>query len=102
MYAQPLTTVANPWFNVQAGRSVTVFWVYLERVHAWYQQLSPEVQTILGPFDHMLNSFPHYSTLDTELTPTEINLLANFTGWVIMSAQPAFMALFQPAVAASG
>jgi hypothetical protein len=102
MYAQPLITVANPWFNVQAGRSVTVFWVYLERVHAWYQQLSPEVQTILGPFDHMLNSFPHYSTLDTELTPTEINLLANFTGWVIMSAQPAFMALFQPAVAASG
>jgi hypothetical protein len=101
MYAQPLITVANPWFNVHAGRSVTVLWVYLERVHAWYQQLSPEVQHMLGPFDHMLNDFPHYSTFDTELTATEINLLANFTAWVILSAQPAFTALFQPAGAAS-
>jgi hypothetical protein len=55
---------------------------------------------MLGPFDHMLNNFPHYGTLDTELTATEINLLANFTAWVILSAQPAFTALFQPAVAA--
>jgi hypothetical protein len=101
MYAQPLITVANPWFNVQAGRSVTVLWVYLERVQAWYQQLAPEVQNILGPFDHMLNNFPHYSTLDTELTATEINLLANFTAWVIMSTPTAFTALFQPAGAAS-
>ena len=101
MYAQPLITVANPWFNVQAGRSVTVLWVYLERVQAWYQQLSPEVQHMLGPFDHMLNNFPHYGTLDTELTATEINLLANFTAWVIMSAPTAFTALFQPAGAPS-
>jgi hypothetical protein len=100
LYAQPLITVANPWFNVQAGRSVTVLWVYLERVHTWYQQLSSEVQTFLGPFDHMLNNFPHYSTLDTELTATEINLLANFTAWVIVSAPTAFTALFQPTVAA--
>jgi hypothetical protein len=78
MYAQLLITVANPWFNVQAGRSVTVLCVYLWRAQARYHQLSPEVQNILGPFDHMLNNFPHYSTLDTELTATETNLLANF------------------------
>jgi hypothetical protein len=101
MYAQPLITVANPWFHVHAGRSVTVVWVYLERVQAWYHQLSPEVQHMLGPFDHMRNNFPHYGTLDTELTATEINLLANFTAWVILSAPTAFTALFQPAVAAS-
>jgi hypothetical protein len=59
------------------------------------------VQHILGPFDHMLNSFPHYGTLDTELTATEINLLANFTAWVILSAPTAFTELFQPAAAAS-
>jgi hypothetical protein len=75
---------------------VTVLWVYLERVQAWYRQLSPEVQNILGPFDNMLNDFPHYSTLDTELTPTEINLLANFTAWAIISAQTAFTVLFKP------
>jgi hypothetical protein len=102
MYAQPLLTVANPWFHVHAGRSVTVLWVYLERVQAWYQQLSPEVQHILGPFDHMRNNFPHYGTLDTELTATEINLLANLTAWVIVSAPTAFTALFQPAIASEG
>jgi hypothetical protein len=101
MYAQPLITVANPWFNVQAGRSVTVLWVYLGRVHAWYHQLSPKVQNMLGPFGHMPNNFPHYSTLDTKLMTTEINLLANFTAWVILSAQTAFTALFQSAVATS-
>jgi hypothetical protein len=101
MYMQTLTTVANPWFNIVAARQVTVLWVYLERVQAWYQQLSSEVQNILGPFDNMMNNFPHYSTFDTELTPTEINLLANFTAWVILSAPNTFMALFQPGEAAS-
>jgi hypothetical protein len=101
MYVQPLITVANPWFNVAAARQVTVLWVYLERVQAWYNQLAPEVRNILGPFDNMLNNFPHYSTFDTELTPTEINLLANFTAWIIISAQTAFTALFQPAAVVS-
>ena len=53
------------------------------------------MRDLLGPFDHMLNNFPHYGTLDTELTATEINLLANFTAWVILSAPTAFTALFQ-------
>jgi hypothetical protein len=53
------------------------------------------VRELLGPFDHMLNDFPHYGTLDTELTATEINLLANFTAWVVLSAPTAFAALFQ-------
>ena len=39
MYQQKLTTVANSWFNVAGGREVTVLWVYLERVQAWYNQL---------------------------------------------------------------
>jgi hypothetical protein len=95
LYVQPLITVANPWFHVQGGRAVTVLWVYLERVHAWYEQLTPEVRDLLGPFDHMLNDFPHYGTLDTELTATEINLLANFTAWVVLSAPTAFTSLFQ-------
>jgi hypothetical protein len=95
MYVQQLTTVANPWFNVTGGRQVTVLWVYLERVQAWYNQLSPDVQNFLGPFDSMVNNFPHYSTLDTELSPTEINLLANLTAWVIVNAQTTVKLLFQ-------
>jgi len=72
-----------------------VLWVYLERVKAWYDQLSPAVQNNLGPFDNMLNSFPHYSTLfSTQLSPTEINLLANLTAWVVINAQSQFQAPF--------
>jgi hypothetical protein len=43
----------------------------------------------------MRGGFPHYSTFDTELTVTEINLLANYTAWVIMTAQSEFASLFQ-------
>ena len=95
MYVQQLTTVANPWFNVASGREITVLWVYLERVQAWYDQLPPDVQNFLGPFDTMVNNFPHYGTLDTELSPTEINLLANLTAWVIVNAQTTVKLLFQ-------
>jgi hypothetical protein len=95
LYAQTLTTVANPWFGVAAGRTVTVLWVYLERVKAWYDELPAAVQSVLGPFDNMLNGFPHYSTFTTELTPTEINLLANLTAWIVNTAQSHFLSLFQ-------
>jgi hypothetical protein len=74
---------------------VTVLWTYLERSRSWYEQLSSDVQNILGPFDNMRGDFPHYSTFDTELTATEINLLANYTAWVIMTAQSEFVFLFQ-------
>ena len=96
MYSQPLTTVENKWFGVAANRNVTVLWVYLERVKAWYDQLSTDVQNILGPFDAMMSGFPHYSTIfGTQLSPTEINLLANLTGWVVMNAQSQFQKPFQ-------
>ena len=94
-YTQRLTTVSNAWFHVAAGRPVTVLWTYLERSRSWYDQLASEVQNILGPFDNMLGGFPHYSTFDTGLTATEVNLLANYTAWVIMTARSEFASLFQ-------
>lgn len=94
-YTQRLTTVSNAWFHVAAERAVTVLWTYLERAQSWYAQLSSDMQHILGPFDNMRGGFPHYSTFDTELTATEINLLANYTAWVIMTAQSEFASLFQ-------
>src|SRR5262245_6164078 len=95
LYTQRLTTVSNAWFNVAPGRPVTVLWTYLERARSWYDQLTSEVQNVLGPFDNMLGDFPHYSVFDTELTATEINLLANYTAWVIMTAQSEFASLFR-------
>jgi hypothetical protein len=97
MYSQPLTTMQNDWFGVAPNQSVTVLWVYLERVKAWYDQLSPYIQNdVLGPFDSMMNNFPHSSTIfATQLSPTEINLLANLTAWVVVNAQSQFQALFR-------
>ena len=93
-FQQNLALQANAWFNVKSGRSVNVLWVYLERCKTWYDLLPSSVQNLLGPFDNMVGNFPHYSVLDTELTPTEINLLANYTAWVIMNAQSTFTSLF--------
>lgn len=96
IYSQSLSTVGNAWFGVAPNKNVTVLWVYLERVKAWYDQLSSGVQSLLGPFDNMMNNFPHYSTIfSTQLSPTEINLLANLTSWVVMSAPNQFKAPFQ-------
>ena len=86
---QELETVANPWFGVEAGRKITVVFFYNNRVKAFYDAVQPEVQAILGNFDDpkSCSSFPHYSTVRTHLTPTEINLLASFTAWSITNPE---------------
>lgn len=75
----------NAWFGTAHGRNVTVVWVYTNRVRDWYEALSPDVQQVLGDFDDpsSFHRFPHYSTLDTDLSPTEINLLASLAAWTV-------------------
>jgi hypothetical protein len=46
------------------------------------------------------NSFPNYSTLNTNLSATQINLLANLTAWSTDTAERdsgIFSSLFRPA-----
>jgi hypothetical protein len=99
LYTQSLATLDNPWFGVRGGRRVTVLWVYPNRAAAWFDQLTPAVQALLAPFGdpRSLDGFPHYSTLDTDLTATQVNLLASLTSWMV--ADPAnaraFQALFE-------
>ncbi len=98
---RPLTTTielpvqANPWWGIQSG-SVTVQWHYLDRVHQWEAKLAPDVRRDIergnhswlfhGPFAH----FPNYKTmvenlLDlVELTPSQVNLLADLTCWSVL------------------
>jgi hypothetical protein len=96
-----LTVLPNAWFGVrgEGGRTVDVLWVYTNRVQAWYDLLSPAVQAILGdPTDpSSFHSFPHYGTLDTDLTATEINLLASLTAWTVAgeSGQGLFLGMYQ-------
>ncbi|HTG35080.1 MAG TPA: hypothetical protein VLB76_19360 [Thermoanaerobaculia bacterium] len=101
IYKQTLEVQANAWFGVKGGRTVSVLWVYPNRAQDWFSQLSPEVQALLAPFDNPSTGdyFPHYSTLETDLTPTQINLLANFTAWMVASPESAqqFLGMYQPA-----
>jgi hypothetical protein len=99
IFAQPLTTVANAWFGVAAGKHVTVLWVYLEHAADWYdrlgiaEKLEVDAQTVLA-------GFPHYATLNTELTPTQINLLASLVAWSVVNPSNVgkFTSLFVPVV----
>jgi hypothetical protein len=91
IYRQTLEVRDNAWFGVWGGRTVNVLWVYPNRAQDWFDELNPAVQALLAPFDDptTLNYFPHYSTLETDLTATQINLLANFTAWMVASPENA-------------
>jgi hypothetical protein len=93
---QPLTTVANKWFGVTGGKAINVLWVYLENTLAWSSQLSAEVADIEAQLVSQ-KGFPHYGTFDTQLTPTEVNLLANLAAWTVTSNQGLFTAMYEGA-----
>jgi hypothetical protein len=86
VFKQTLAVQDNAWFGVKGGgRKVSALWVYNNRVRAWYDQLIPQVQAILGAFTDpsSFGSFPNYSTFDTGLSATQINLLASLAAWVV-------------------
>ena len=99
IFSQSLTTVDNRWFGVAGRRPITVVWVYLEHAADWYDQLGfaekleVDAQTVLA-------GFPHYSTFDTQLSPTQINLLANLVAWSVVNPNNVgkFTSLFAPVV----
>ncbi len=90
-FKQDLELVKNDWFAVKARPSVNVVWVYTNWVEEWVDQLSDEVKALLP------EKFPHYDTLNTELSATEINLLANLTAWCVAdpSNSQVFIDLYQ-------
>jgi hypothetical protein len=85
LLTQELAVQENGSFGVAGGRSVTVLWVYNNRVKGWYDALAPDVQAILGDFadPNSYSGFPNYSTFSTNLSPTQINLLASLTAWIV-------------------
>ena len=100
-YQQTLTTVANAWFGVAGGRQVTVLWVYLEYSTAWHDSITDDWVRLKVDALKLLENFPHYSTLHTELSATDINLLANLTAWTVQETAQAFETLIAQA-ASSG
>ncbi len=95
MTTTELKVQPNDWWGLEGGQSVRICWVYLDRVRTWEGQLSSEIRKeiergnhawlALGPF----KKFPNYSTagenaLDlVELTPDQVNLLADLSCWNI-------------------
>jgi hypothetical protein len=96
---QELEVVPNAWFGVGGNRTVTVVWSYTNRVKAFYDALAPEVQQIIGNFDDPKSfaGWPHYSTVNTHLTATQINLLSSLTAWSVANPidRKTFLDLFE-------
>jgi hypothetical protein len=81
MYLQKLQTVANTNFGVPQYE-VNVLWVYNTAVQNWFNQLQPNVQSIVKS----TRNFPNYDTISQlNLSPTEVNLLADLSCWNVMS-----------------
>ena len=92
---------SNTWFGVTSPREVNVVWFYLSFVAEWEALFTDNqpVRTIIE-LERSTNSFPNYSTLNTNLSATQINLLANLTAWSVSEADRAngvFSSLFTAA-----
>lgn len=97
-----LTTVDNDWWGVAGGQTVEVSWVYLDRTSAWERQLHAEVLDAIKQGNHAhffhgpLQGFPNYATMDqnalelTELTPVQVNALADLTCWTVLHNEALF------------
>jgi hypothetical protein len=96
----------NKNWGLPGGATVEVLYVYLDKVDAWHSQITDRVVRAeldlgdLGMFPH----FPNYNTVDenivptigdklpapwglTELTPQQVNLLADLTCWVVRNSE---------------
>jgi hypothetical protein len=88
IFSQSLTVQANAWFGVAARSSpMTVVWVYLNYASDWAALFADNVPVQSAIASELAtNQFPHYSTFSTELTATQINLLAHFSSWSVVTA----------------
>jgi hypothetical protein len=80
-----LEVLDNAWFGIHGGRTVEAVFYYNNQVKEWYDLLAPDVRAILGPFEvpEAFHNFPHYATAETQLSATQVNLLANLCAWIV-------------------
>jgi hypothetical protein len=92
------TIQANPFWGIPPGGTIDVLYVYLDQVASWTSQIQDDWVKLqldlgdVGEFPH----FPNYKTIDetlvppwslTELSPKQVNLLADLTCWVVRNSQ---------------
>ncbi|MDG0852748.1 hypothetical protein [Roseateles puraquae] len=87
--SQSLQVKANSWFGVPARRApMTIVWVYLNYATDWAAQFDGNAAVQQLVTSELANSrFPNYSTFDTQLTATQINLMAHLTSWCVVTAE---------------
>lgn len=102
LLSQVLTTVQNDWFGVAPGKTVKMLWVYLGIASDWYNSFTDVAVRAAMDAEILLDGFPHYRTLKTELNPVQVNLLANLTAWTVAASENAgkFTSLFSASAAA--
>lgn len=96
IFSQKLTTLENSWFNVAGGTSVTVVWAYLNYASDWYNAIADSWVRYAVDYQYEVHDFPNYNTFSTDLDATQINLLSNFSAWMVQDPQnaAAFTALY--------
>jgi hypothetical protein len=84
IFSQRLVVRPNSWFGVTSRREITVVWFYLSFVTEWEALFAnnPQVRAIIE-LERSTNGFPNYSTVNTNLSATQINLLAYLTAWSV-------------------
>lgn len=77
--------VENKSFDISGDRSVEVLFMYLNMSSNWFDKLDKDIQKYIHEYNctHEKNMFPHYSTIKTELSTQEINLMAHLTSYHI-------------------
>ena len=95
IFTQRLSVTPNSWFGITGGKTVTVVWCYLNFAQSWANQFANNLGVAaLVNAERASRNFPHYNTLDTSLTPTEVNLLSNLTCWGVTNRAETFTGLF--------
>ncbi len=102
MTTTELTTRDNDWWGIDGGNQVRVCWVYLDRVTDWEALLKRRIRRKIERGNHAwlfhgpFLDFPNYKTamenlLDiVELTPEQVNLLADLTCWGVLENASVF------------
>jgi len=95
IFTQRLSVMPNSWFGITGGKTVTVVWFYLNFAQSWANQFAnnPGVAALVNA-ERASSNLPHFNTLDTSLTPTEVNLLSNLTCWGVTNQAETFIGLF--------
>ncbi len=101
-----LEVVDNAWWGIRGGWTVRIHWVVLDRAPAWEELLVAPLRKEIdrghtarlfhGPF----RDFPNYKTMGEnflellQLTPEQVNLLAEMTCWSVLAQKREIEALF--------